>query len=195
MQGSTPIGGADPVAGNTVPLADSFFTGATGYTLTDVTLSLVLQGSATGSIAVELLSDSSTSPGSILATIGTINDSAVGFDPANYDFAVSPTIALAAMTRYWIEVVDGGGPSASSIAWTWANDLSGTGVLTSGGGEYNVNAASQAVEQNSLSNLPYQMGVFGTPSSVIPEPSSVVLLGLGLGAIAAVGRYRGRRAA
>ena len=58
------------------PLADSFSTGGSAVNLSDVKL-LLETGTPTGSITVTLRSDSSTSPGAVLTTIGTLNDTSL----------------------------------------------------------------------------------------------------------------------
>jgi len=170
--------GADGVSGAQLgPLADSFSTGAGGFILNDVMLNLQVQGavSPTGTATVELLNDSSTSPGTLKSVLGIVTDAQVflnagsTFNPAVYDIPVAP-ISLAANTRYWIELVADSGQT-TNIFWTWSLDTSGPGV-----------ASEFLSNQNGIfanpSNGPYQMGVFGD-SAIVPEPASVVLLGLG----------------
>ncbi len=182
------VDGADPVAAG--PLADSFSTGTSSFTMNEVALSLVSMGNTNGSITVSLLSDSAGSPGSLLTTIGTLGD------PNNlvvttYDFSSFTPVLLAANTRYWIELTSNiqDPNNLNGQYWTFSNDLSGPGVAN----EFNLSTTG-TVQANAV-NSPYQMGVFGMASNVIPEPTSVVLLGIGLVAIAGCGRFRNRRAA
>jgi hypothetical protein len=176
-------GGTDAVTDNG-PMADSFSTGASAFTLTDV--SLLLEGAAPpprqgippeGSITVYLLSDSGTSPGSTIATLGTLLDSAVGASLAVYDFTTD--IVLAADTRYWIEVVAANG---SQTQWSWSQDLTGTGVAN----EYfsNVNGVWA---NNPLGG--YQMEIADNPSPPVPEPAGWTVLLVG-GAFMAARRAR-----
>ena len=109
------------------PIAASFSTDGFGTTLLQV--SLKLSGTAdAGSVDVQLLSDSSTSPGSLLSTIGTLNDSLLSSTLLNYTLTLATPFNLAANTRYWIKLISNG----SSANWAWSQDISGPGVA----GEY-----------------------------------------------------------
>ena len=122
----------------------------------------------------------------MLDPIGTVADTSLGFDPSVVDFS-GLSLSLAAGTRYWIGLSTSDG---SSAYWVWEGDASGIGVA----GQYFYNTITAPVA-NPSSDGPYQMQIGGTPAGTIPEPTSVVLLGLGLGAVGIIGRVRGRRAA
>ena len=113
---------ADPIA-TYGPIAGSFSTADYRTTLTQVSLKLS-GASDNGSVAVQLLSDSSTSPGSVLSTIGTLNDSLLRSTLSNYTLTLATPFNLAANTRYWIELISNG----SSANWAWSEDISGAGV-------------------------------------------------------------------
>lgn len=153
--------GTDPI-GSFGPLADSFSTGATAVNVFDVKL-LLNTSATTGSFTVSLLSDSSTSPGSVLAVLGTLPDSALTGSLAIYDFPFSP-ISLSASTRYWIQLSTSDGSSAQ---WSWSGDISGPGVS----GEFFANA--NGVFANTSG--PYQMQVL----AAVPEPTTWALIGIG----------------
>jgi len=182
--------GADQID-NTVfgPLSDSFSTGGSVTLLTDVKVSLVVQGNPTGSITITLNSDSSTSPGAVLTAIGTLNDTSIPLSPTVFDFPVS-SFSLAANTRYWIQI---GSTDGSSAFWVWSSDVSGPGVMN----EFYANQAGVLGNGDGTdpSIGPYQMQVTGSVSNVIPEPSSAMLLGAGIGGIVVLSRYRKRPAA
>jgi hypothetical protein len=164
--------GAAPVD----PLADSFTVGVSGLTLGDVKLDLEsTTPSDGGSITIELLNDSSASPGTLLDTIGTLLDSQLTTSIATYTFPVSPPVALTS-GRYWIEIVGSTSPE-SSAEWSYTSDLSGQGVST----EYNyISYAGTPVEANT-SRDPFQMEV-----DPVPEPSRLVAL-LGVAGMGLVG--------
>jgi hypothetical protein len=170
------------------PLADSFSTGGASVFLTDVKLLLELQvtGAGGGSMTVSLLSDNSTSPGSLLTTLATINDSDLIFGPPQVIDIPVASFALAANTRYWIQLATTTG-SSTAIFWLGSLDTSGTGVAS----EFSSNSLL-GVTAN-VNEGAYQMQVIG--NSAIPEPSSVVLLGAGVAGIFLVSRFRRRRAA
>ena len=85
-----------------------------------------------GSFTVALYADSgSATPGTQLATIGTLNDTDLSDTLTAYHFAL--TYPLAATTRYWIGLSTDDGSTAE---WSWSSDISGTGVA----GEYNKTA-------------------------------------------------------
>lgn len=163
--------GADPTGDDWGPLADSFSTGSSAFDLTSLTVALSGTPSA-GTITAFLLSDSSTTPGSVLEEIGSISEGGVTAVPGFY--ALSTSYVLSPDTRYWIELTS----ADNSVNWDWSFDNSGTGVA----GEFLANfqgGSEWIVFPND--NGPYQMNVSGT--SAVPEPSSIVLLFAGLTAI------------
>jgi hypothetical protein len=157
------------------PLGDSFSTGSTAENLTDVEL-LIDVGNVdppADSFTVDLYSDSSTSPGSLLDTIATVDDSSLTNSLAVYDFTLGTPYSLAADTRYWIEL------SGDSTSGQWSYDVSNTGIGVAG--EFNY------YDGTSFANsafTPYQMEVMATPASAVPEPPSWTLM---IGAILALG--------
>ena len=129
------------------PLAESFSTGASAVSLTDIMVKLnVAQNNAaigairrhsTGTsivvrpqvssapgVTVALYSDNAgLQLGTLISTLGNVPDSslpAIGMYK-NFDFPVNPPIPLTAKTRYW--VVFSSTSSVAGLAWT--NDFSG----------------------------------------------------------------------
>jgi hypothetical protein len=171
-------GGSARIASTNAPLANSFSTGGQSTLLTDVGLLLLaLNPSSGGSFSVSLLSDNSTSPGTTLTTIATVDDSALSATLGTFSYQLLTPYPLAANTRYWIEL---DGPSATS-EWSFTATNVGIGVDN----EY-VYYAGQ-VSANSVFT-PYQM----TVTTVVPEPTTVGLCALGLLVIAAVRSVRVR---
>jgi hypothetical protein len=169
--------GADPTGSDWGPLADSFSTGSSAFDFNSLTV--ILSGTAsTGSTTAYLLSDSSTSPGSVLEEIGTISESGLSNAPSL--FSLSTSFILAPNTTYWIELTSGD----NNTDWQWTLDPSGVGTAGQsfanfeGSGDWNV---------FSEVNGPYQMAVAGKS---VPEPSSVYLLLGGLLAIGCIGFRR-----
>jgi hypothetical protein len=154
------------------PLADSFSTGA-ATTLNDVKLLLGTSFIDTSSSSVSLLSDNGTSPGSLIEHLGTISDSSLPMGSlAVVDFANFTPVALAANTRYWIELSS---TDFSSAVWSFSDDISGPGVA----GEFFSN--DHGVMPDTLS--PFQMRVNTISSSSVPEPSTLTLGVLGIGTL------------
>jgi len=152
------------------PLANSFSTGSSAMDLTSLTV--ILEGTPSdGTTTAYLLSDSSTSPGDILETIGTFSEADLSSEPALYTLATS--YILSPDSRYWIELTS----DDNSAGWQWTSDASGVGVAGEffasfqGSGMWNVFTNA---------NGPYQMEVEGT---AVPEPSALLLLLLGVGTL------------
>ena len=169
---SAPINAGDTVAGFG-PLADSFSTGGTSITLTDVKVNLET-GVNDPSATVSLLGDNSTSPGSLISTLGNVN---VSGGPTVCDLS-GLSLSLAANTRYWIEV----SATDSSILWPWSTDTSGIGVPS----EYFYNSSGV----NSNSGGPYLMEVSGISGASVPEPPGLPLFALGFLTMIFLGRRR-----
>jgi hypothetical protein len=174
--------GADSTGSDWGPLADSFSTGSSAFDFNSLTVALSGTPS-TGTTTAYLLTDSSTTPGSVLEEIGSISEATLSSAPGL--FTLSTSYVLSPDTRYWIELTS----DDNSANWDWSFDTSGEGVAGEfvanfqGGGEWFVFPND---------NGPYQMEVSGT--NEVPEPSSVVLLFVGLAGILLVA-FRRRSAA
>ncbi|MFI5331920.1 MAG: choice-of-anchor R domain-containing protein [Desulfobaccales bacterium] len=162
---------------------DSFSTGAGGYNLGRVELLVNGSATSTGSFTVDLYSDNSTKPGSLLTILGTVNDNAFPSTGAVATFNLSSPYALAANTRYWIEIVS----NNSAAAWDWAETSGGVGVA----GEYWGDNGGDGIVPNiyhGFTTNPFQMQVSDVCS--VPLPPSVWLLGSGLVGLIGFRRFR-----
>ncbi|MGB7758780.1 MAG: choice-of-anchor R domain-containing protein [Bryobacteraceae bacterium] len=139
------------------PLYDSFSTGASSGTLSNVELLLYAGGAADGPITVGLYSDNGTTPGSLIAVLETFDDSTLrgGFQLVTLVLAANP--GLSAETRYWIGVF-----GETADGWAYTTDTSGTGVA----GEYYSNSGGTSQNEDGGG---FQMEVGITPA---PEPST-----------------------
>jgi hypothetical protein len=164
------------------PLGASF-TATSGNTLSDVQLLLARSGAAVGSVSVNLYSDSSSvanpfsppptwshAPGSLIANIGTVLDSALSTSFSVIDLATS--ISLTPGTSYWITLSTN---NSSAALWGNSTDVSGVGVSSEYGSAV-IPGFGVIMSVNSDQNVvPYQMQI-----TTIPEPSTLALLSLGL---------------
>jgi hypothetical protein len=133
-----------------------------------------------GLMTVALYADSSTSPGALLTTIGTLPGAALSMTLANYDFPLGSAYPLSASQRYWIGISTSNG---SIAGWARAQDNTGLGVAN----EFWY--ANGVVHPNS--DPPFQMQVngLGFPAAT-PAPSSWLLL---LAGLAGLGLAAGRK--
>ena len=167
----------DPLSGDGPQFA-SFSTGGaySGLTLSEVKLLISGDNTSTNSFAVSLLSDNgSNSPGSSITTLGTFSDGTLNGTPTVYDIS-GLSVALAATTRYWIELSG----ATSTVAWGFAQDATGVGVSSEYDAYYNgmsYGVAPFKVTSNTDLSVggPYQMQV-----TTVPEPGT---FGLGLSAL------------
>jgi hypothetical protein len=84
-------------------------------TLFRVVARLQRVGSPTGTLSVRLYSDSSNTPGSLLATIGSIDVSTISTTATNYTFDAATPPSVTQGTKYWISVEYGGGNSTNYV--------------------------------------------------------------------------------
>ena len=160
--------GGDGIGGAFSELYDSFSSGATGGTLTGLKLLLEGDSASAGTLDVDLYSDNSTKPGTLIARLAAVNDSELSNSASLVNISLTSNPGLAPDTRYWI-VLSG----TTDDAWEWTDDTTGTGVAN----EYEGNNL-QGVSTNNAGG-PYQMEVTEGTSSA-PEPATW-LLSLGVG--------------
>lgn len=179
------------------PVYQSFMSGGSASTLTDVYLSLFVgDANSGGSIVITLLSDSGGSPDTILSNLGTFGDDVIG--ALSSDLHISTSFALSASTAYWVQVTDAYDvdnttyPNRTTALWQYAFDDSGTGVAgtssLAAGNFYTWDSGDPAT-------APLVMGIIDEASNNnvdTPEPATIGILGLSL---LGVGWARRRRAA
>jgi hypothetical protein len=137
-----------------------------------------------GSITIALYADSSTSAGSLIATLATVNDSALPSTPTIEAITLGSNPSLTAGTRYWIGISTS---NASSIEWSYEGKTGG-GIGVSG--EYWERGTSVAANSPAPSREAYQMQLTTDAGSSAPEPSSALLITGGAGLIWWFGRRR-----
>jgi hypothetical protein len=150
----------------------SFSSDSTDLFLDDLKLTLDIKGPDTGTFAVNLYSDSSTHPGSLLLNIGNVNDTSLTTTATVYDFLIAD-YALTANTRYWIGLI----PNAS-IQGSWESSMPAggdTGVSGQyadyGSSVFLVGPATAPAGSMSIDAV--------TSAATTPEPSSVLLAAAG----------------
>ena len=189
------LGGTGPSA---LSFATRFTMGATPDTMTDAMLLLNLPASFAGSPVLALYADGGTTPGPALATFSTPGSLASGNTVV--DFALSYN--LQANTSYWL-VLSG----VATFSWLtsvtyegmppkpYADDPSGPGAtfsgLAGGVGSPAVFTAQSPISPFGNNVVAYQLN----GASVVPEPPSLILAGIGGGLALAVRRRKQRPSA
>lgn len=165
--------------------AGRFNTGPDNLMLTRAVLRLYTESvGGSGTFFLRLFSDNAGQPGTSLATLvsGT-NPLTTGFQGINVAFD-GLSAPLSANTNYWIVFGDNPGP-ALDLRWGVANPPgSGIGYQT-----LNAFSGNQGGSWSLQSSVATQMQLTAT---VVPEPGSMILGGLGLAATTIVG-WRKRR--
>jgi hypothetical protein len=179
--------GADP-ANPTIfgPLYDSFSTGSSGFSLTEIGLSLQATNPLDfGTFTITLLSAATAfaNPAAIVFS-STFSDSQLLASLSTFDVNFSQ-ISLAADTRYWVEVSSNG-----SVQWSFASDASGTGVA----GEFSENLGGVTLNgpptPDGETGFPYQMLISDQQIPAVPELSSWMMMILGLMGLGIVNQLR-----
>lgn len=171
------------------PLAQSFTAG--NHSLHDVKLALSALND-TGSIIITLLNDAGGTPGSLVATLGTLTDSNIfaagGIDTvsfANMDLSSFPPVSMTSGATYWIDVADAGVPLAdtTTVAWSVGTDTAAADVV------------GQFIFADGVStDVPTFGGPFQMQVNDAPEPISLSLLGVGVAGLVALRRRRAKAA-
>ena len=108
-------------------VANSFTTGSNtlGYTLNNIQARFAAKTGGPGDLTVEILSDTSGSPGSSVASLTGTDPGAAG----DYTFACFGTCDLSASTKYWVVMHSASGGHSNglyNLTWTASNNQAGS---------------------------------------------------------------------
>lgn len=176
-----------PIASGT-PYGDSFSTSTSAFDFNSLTVTLYADHGvppAGLTITALLLSDSSTSPGSVLETIGSVDeDTLPSMVHVQYTFSPSPYL-LAPDTRYWIELTSN--DTTGSLAWVqWDSSADLSGTIGTSGEYWSANeGASTSVFADGTNGGPLLMEVAN-----VPEPASLAMFAAALTRFGFLSRLR-----
>ena len=164
---------ADGMGGS--PIAGSFSTDGSSFSVTSVTVVLEGNPSSTGSFMLYLTTDNTLSPGTLIDTVATgVSDSTLSATLTSYTFSGGLPYVLDPRTTYWLVLAqDPSSVGDTTVGWSFDDgSVSGTGEAGqstySGGSTYPDIAGG------------YQMIITGNDISDTPEPASLVTIGAGL---------------
>ena len=177
INGSTSAG-ADG-ANNGTWLANQFNTDRPVYSLTSVILDFT--AAPLGTIAVDIYSDTSGTPGSSLGTLTNPGS----FGAGSNTFTATGFSPLAKKSSFWVVLR---GIGASSVEWRFSSDIP-TGVGSSTNTNFSTNAGASWAGLSS--GTPYMMFVSATAAVPEIDPASFgSALSLVLGSLSLLGRRR-----
>lgn len=167
--------------------AQRFTTDGQDYSLSEITLLMLRESTGTGEAIVQIYSNSGTdvpdsplwtltSPGSYSETLANTTFTASGFN-------------LSANSVYWV-VLKSGDPG-TNFGWSWTENNSGNGIGFSTTWSQSGNAGGSWRKDSDTDFFPYQMKIMAQP---VPEPSSLILVGLGV-VVAGITERRRRKSA
>lgn len=170
------------------PIALSFQTGPTQiWSLDEITLKLIVHSPSSDPLTVQLWSDLEAQPGAALTTLvpDTLNPATSG----NYSYSTDVELILSAGTSYWIVLL-----STSESSYNIAN-APGSGSTSDEG--WTVPTNNFAFSNNggeSWNAMPDGIYGFEVSATAVPEPSSYLLLGIGVAAATLAGARKRKNA-
>jgi hypothetical protein len=171
--------------GDNIAVGDTFTASQTG-TLSQITVALEYFSSGPNAATVSLRSDAGGTPGGVLESWSLTN---LPTDDGNFHTPTTVTdstnAALTAGASYWVVVSTS---ASSAMSWQW-NNTGGGGVTGNHATSYDGGATwfASADTQGAFSVTE------NVPTNVVPGPSTLSLLIVGLGALAGPRLLRRRR--
>lgn len=162
--------------------AAAFTMPGTAYTLDSVVLRLS-NFDAADTPVVEIRNDGGTNPGSTVLANFT-NPAGQGAAFLDYTFTPTSAFTLSSSTKYWLVV------SSSNGHYDWSANIPNqapTGLATYNGVMFSNNFGASWTNSTIINS-------FKITGTVVPEPSTVILSGLAVTAIAANSYFRRRKA-
>lgn len=169
-------------ANDSIWLAQQFTTNNQSYSLISVTL-LMQRNSGSGEATVEIWSNSGGDPGSQMYSF---NGAGTYFPTlTNTSFIAPAGGILAANSTYWLVLK---GDAANEFGWSYSSIDSGSGFGFST--EWRMGEVGKLDFWSGSNTQPFQMQL---NVQAVPEPSSMVLLGMGMSAMGMAYRRRMKR--
>lgn len=133
------------------------------------------------SFLIQFWSDSNAAPGSVLyaATVSSASETLVSGDTYSYDVDLANVFLAQAGTTYWVSI------QATMLfppQWGWSEGTGGNGT-----------AVQDFVGTRSAIGFDMTFSLTGTPTSRLPEPASVLLVGLALTGVGFARRAKAKR--
>ena len=155
--------GAGTIVATTVhdPISESFTTGSgTGWTFDKLTLGMLRKNGAdpaTESVTVELLTDSSGSPGTLITTLSGPAIPITAGVAEDFDFTPDAATTFLPNTTYWVRVTGGAAATGNNgTYWSYQNN---TSEDPNGFPDWTIS------DKGLINGFPYRFAVFATAGS------------------------------
>ena len=168
------------IANTTDLLAQQFTTTSDNLRLDSVTLLMDQLPGHSGNAVVSIYTDNGANAPGVMVTNGLLSDPATY--PTTMDSVVftASNLLLTGSTSYWVVFQ---AQTPGQFEWTATQaTANGFGPWSSDPPYYYINTAGDGVFKD-LFDSPFEMAIYASNPSAVPEPSTYVLLGIALSAV------------
>jgi hypothetical protein len=139
--------------------ANKFTTDNQAYELTSIKVNLAVPSDTSSPLTVQLLSDNSSAPGTVLDTLSGSNPTGGGIAT----FTSSGSVHLDANTAYWVALSTSG---TANYSWDTSTFVAGPNTANTGVGSIG------GFSQNGSAESTSRWFLFGVSGTAVPEPAT-----------------------